>query len=124
MNEQKDQKVLDNLKVLFEQVFKIERSESYRDIFREVYGDDYPEDANPDSFVTLTDLYTIAKSLNVEPGKTILDLGCGRGGPGLWIARETRTNYVGIDLSENAINQAIHRSVDFKIEGTWNRLGY
>ena len=118
MNEQKDQKVLDNLKVLFEQVFKIERSESYRDIFREVYGDDYPEDANPDSFVTLTDLYTIAKSLNVEPGKTILDLGCGRGGPGLWIARETRTNYVGIDLSENAINQAIHRSVDFKIEGT------
>ncbi|NVM46593.1 MAG: hypothetical protein HWN79_16930, partial [Candidatus Lokiarchaeota archaeon] len=56
MNEKKDQKVLDNLKVLFEQVFKKERSESYRDIFREVYGDDYPEDANPDSFVTITDL--------------------------------------------------------------------
>ena len=118
MSEKKDEKVLDNLKVLFEQVFKKERSESYRDIFREVYGDDYPEEANPDSFVTITDLRTIAKNLNVGPEKTFIDLGCGRGGPGLWIARETRANYVGIDLSDNAIRQATQRLVNFKIEGT------
>ena len=36
----------------------------------------------------------------------------------MWIARETKANYVGIDLSENAIKQAIQRSVEFKIEGT------
>lgn len=118
MNEKKDQKVLDNLKVLFEQVFKKERSESYRDIFREVYGDDYPEDANPDSFVTITDLQTIAKKLNISPGKSFIDLGCGRGGPGLWIARETGANYVGIDLSENAIKRAQHRSMDFKMKSS------
>ncbi len=118
MNEKKDEKVLENLKNLFELVFKKEKSESFRDIFREVYGDDYPEEANPDSFVTITDLRTIAKNLNVGRGKTFIDLGCGRGGPGLWIARESRANYVGIDRSENAIKQANHRSVDFKIEGT------
>ena len=73
MSEKKDEKVLENLKVLFEIVFKKERSESYRDIFREVYGDDYPEEANPDSFVTITDLRTIAKNLNVGPGKTFID---------------------------------------------------
>ncbi|MBA7548712.1 2-methoxy-6-polyprenyl-1,4-benzoquinol methylase, mitochondrial [subsurface metagenome] len=116
MSEKKDEKVLENLKVLFEIVFKKERSESYRDIFREVYGDDYPEEANPDSFVTITDLRTIAKNLNVGPGKTFIDLGCGRGGPGLWIARETGANYIGIDLSDNAIRQATQRLVNFKIE--------
>lgn len=118
MSEEKDDKILENLKTLFENVFKKERSESYRDIFREVYGDDYPEDANPDSFVTITDLQTIAKKLNIGPGKSFIDLGCGRGGPGLWIARETGAHYVGIDLSENAIKKAQHRSVDFKMKGS------
>src|SRR5665648_722041 len=108
MSEKKDKKVNDNLKALFEQVFKKERSESYRDIFREVYGDDYPEELNPDSFVTMTDLRTIAKNLKIGPGKSFIDLGCGRGGPGLWITRETGANYIGIDLSENAIKQAQH----------------
>ena len=118
MSEKKNEKVLDNRKALFEQLFKKERSESYRDIFREVYGDDYPEELNPDSFVTMTDLRTIAKNLKIGPGKSFIDLGCGRGGPGLWITRETGANYIGIDLSENAIKQAQHRSADFKIKGT------
>jgi len=43
-------------------------------------------------------------------------LGCGKGGPGLWIAQETGANYVGIDLSENAIKQANQHLGDFKIE--------
>ncbi len=118
MSEKKGDKVLDNRKVLFEQVYKKERSESYRDIFRDVYGDDYPEEINPDSFVTITDLRTIAKNLNIGSEKSFIDLGCGRGGPGLWIARETGANYVGIDFSENAIKQAQDRSRDFKIKGT------
>jgi len=117
MSEEKDEKILEHLKTLFENVFKKERSESFRNIFREVYGSDYPEEANPDSFVTLTDLQAIAKNLNVGAGKTIIDLGCGRGGPGLWIAQETGVNYVGIDLSENAVNQAKQRSINFKIGG-------
>lgn len=116
MSEEKGEKILENLKNIFENVFKKERSESFRNIFREVYGEDYPEEANPDSFVTLTDLQSIAKNLNVGAGKTIIDLGCGRGGPGLWIARETGANYVGIDLSENAIKQANQHLMDFKIE--------
>ncbi len=118
MSEKKEEKVLENLKNLFEGVYNKERSESYRDIFREVYGDDYPEEVNSDSFVTNTDLRTFAKNLNVGPGKTFLDLGCGRGGPGLWIAREIGADYVGIDFSENAIKEAKHRSMDFKIKGT------
>jgi ubiquinone/menaquinone biosynthesis C-methylase UbiE len=118
MSELKDEKVFDNLKSLFEAFFKKERSETFRNIFREVYGDDYPEEAAPDSFVTLTDLHAVVQNLNVKPGNTFVDLGCGRGGPGLWLARETRANYIGIDLSENAIEKANRRLVDFKIDGT------
>jgi len=118
MNKKKEDKALENLKNFFNQIFKKERGESYKDIFREVYGNDYPEEANPDSFVTMTDLLTVVKNLKVGPGKTIIDLGCGRGGPGLWIARETRANYVGIDLSETAIKQATLRKNNFKLNGT------
>jgi ubiquinone/menaquinone biosynthesis C-methylase UbiE len=109
---------MENLKNMFEAFFKKEKSESLRDIFREVYGSDYPEEANPDSFITLTDLRTVVQNLNVGPGKNIIDLGCGRGGPGLWVARETGANYVGIDFSKNAISYAKQRLANLKIEGT------
>jgi len=54
-----------DLKNIFEIIFKKERSESFRDIFREVYRDDYTGETNPDKFVTITDLRTVVKNLNV-----------------------------------------------------------
>ena len=117
MSERKEKIILENLKKMFNLTFQQERSESYRDIFRETYKDDYTEQANPDSFVTLTELQIIAKNLNVEPGKTFIDLGCGRGGPGLWIARETGANYIGIDFAESALEEAKRRALNTKIDG-------
>lgn len=96
-----------NMKFLFEQLYKGYKSESLKNIFREIYGSDYPEEANPDGFITITDLNNFIKYLNISPGDRFIDLGCGRGGPGLWIARRTGANYVGVDLSENAIMSAI-----------------
>ena len=115
MSGRREKIILENLKNLFNLTFQKNRSESYRDIFREVYKEDYPEEANPDSFITNTDLQNIAKNLNVGPGMTFVDLGCGRGGPGLWIAQETGANYLGIDFSENAIEEARHRALTIKI---------
>lgn len=119
MSGRKEKIILENLKKMFNLTFQKARSESYRDIFREVYKDDYPEEANPDSFITNTDLQIIAKNLNVGPGKTFVDLGCGRGGPGLWLAQETGANYIGIDFSENAIEEARRRLFDIKIAGNF-----
>lgn len=73
---------------------------------REVYGSDYPEDARPRSFITLSELRRIARDLGVGPGQAIVDLGCGWGGPGLWVARETGVTLVGIDLSGVGIARA------------------
>ena len=82
-------------------------------ILREVYGDDYPAEADPRSFITLTELRRIALELRVGPGQTIVDLGCGHGGPGLWVARETGAALIGIDLSAAAIDLAPGRAEDF-----------
>jgi SAM-dependent methyltransferase len=84
-----------------------------RRIFQEAYGDDYPADVEPHSHCTYTDLRRIARELQVGPGQTIVDLGCGRGGPGLWVARETGAALVGVDFSSVAVEQAGERPREF-----------
>src|SRR5215207_6751378 len=81
-------------------------------IRREVYGDDYPVEADPRSYVTLTELRAIARDLDVGPNRTVIDLGCGQGGPSLWVARETGADVVGIDLSSVGIKRAEERAVE------------
>ncbi|MFX1388507.1 MAG: class I SAM-dependent methyltransferase [Promethearchaeota archaeon] len=97
--------------------YKQKQSQFIRDIFRKIYGNDYPEELAIDSFVTMTDLKNIVKNLKIKPGETFLDIGCGKAGPGLWIAREMSANYVGIDLSEVAIDLAKKRIPEFGLEG-------
>ena len=84
-------------------------------IRREVYGDEYPEDVDPRSFITRTELRSLADALRVGPGQTFVDLGCGHGGPGLWVARETGAALVGIDLSRLAIASAAQRAAEFGV---------
>ncbi len=92
------------------------KSKIIPEIYREIYGNDYPEELDIDSFVTMTDLRNVANYLKIKPGKTILDIGCGKAGPGLWIAREKDINYVGVDLSEVAIEIARNRVKQFEIK--------
>jgi ubiquinone/menaquinone biosynthesis C-methylase UbiE len=117
MSNERIENIQANMKNLFEQFYRKMKSESLRDIYREVYGSDYPEEADPDGFVSNSDLQNIIDHLNVSSGDIIIDLGCGRGGPGLWISRKTGATYTGIDLSENAIYRASERIKDFRIEG-------
>ena len=48
----------------------------------------------PTSFLTLGLLRHVAQALDLSPGQTLADLGCGRGGPGLWLAREADVSLV------------------------------
>jgi hypothetical protein len=84
----------------------VRRSPTFRRIGREVYDDAFPEEADPFSAVTLTDLRRIARELEVGPVQTCGDLACAAGDPGLWVARETGAALVGVDLSAVAIGQA------------------
>ncbi len=45
----------------------------------------------------------IIKKLNLQPGQTFLDIGCGWGGMAFEIARQSQCGVTGISLSENKI---------------------
>jgi ubiquinone/menaquinone biosynthesis C-methylase UbiE len=79
-------------------------------IYRTAYGDDYPKDANPNAFFSQTTFQRMAASLYLKPGGTLVDLGCGRGGPGLSVARQTGANLIGIDLSSVGVALARERA--------------
>jgi SAM-dependent methyltransferase len=44
-------------------------------------------------------LQRLAGALQIGPGHTVVDLGCGHGGPGLWVAQQLGAHLIGIDLS-------------------------
>jgi hypothetical protein len=70
------------------------QSPTLRRIWATAYREDYPAEAEPHGFVTLTDLRRMAEALALGPHDTFADVGCGRGGPGLWIARQTGASFI------------------------------
>ena len=54
----------------------------------------------------------IAAKMQVEPGDTVLDIGCGWGGMGLYLARVLGANVTGVTLSHDQLGVAIRRSVE------------
>lgn len=80
-------------------------------IYREVYGDDHPEELRPFGFVTRTDLARFADLLALRPGELLVDVGCGRGGPGIALARDAGARLLGLDPVESAVRGARELSV-------------
>jgi SAM-dependent methyltransferase len=97
-------------------------------VWREVLGSEYPVGLDPSSFVTVSELERFARELRVGPGDTFVDLGCGRGGAGLWVAAATGARLVGIDIAEAAVEAARARAramrwaADFRC-GSFERTG-
>ena len=90
-------------------------------LYVEAFGDEFPINAATDGYITRTELRQMAAALQVGPVHKIVDLGCGRGGPGLWIASTTGAALVGIDFSEVALRDACARSREI---GIADRVSY
>lgn len=71
---------------------------------------DLPPQVEPFSFVSADLLRHVAQNLDLWPGQLLADLGCGRGGPGLWLAKQARISLVGVDFSPVAVEQATRRA--------------
>jgi SAM-dependent methyltransferase len=69
----------------------------------ELAAPDLPPQIEPFSFVSVGLLRRVTQALGLSPGQTLVDLGCGRGGPGLWLAREADVSLVGVDFSPVAV---------------------
>ena len=93
------------------------RSDAFRQIYRDAFGDEFAEEADPCGFVTMTDLRNIAEHVNVGEDQTLVDLACGRGGVGMWVARQTGANLIGIDISKVAVEHAAGRTAEFDLDG-------
>ena len=91
----------------------IPNSPTFRRLWHEhAEGLDFPEEFGHISFVTVPQLQRMAAELRLNPGDRLADLGCGLGGPALWMTRETGANLVGIDLSPVAVEEASKRAAE------------
>lgn len=87
------------------------RSPTLRRIWREyVTGPDYPEEFAHISFLTLAHLRALADGLNLGADQLLVDLACGAGGPGLWVAQQSGARLEGRDLSPIAVERARERA--------------
>ena len=76
-----------------------------------------PSQVEPFSFVSVALLRHVGRALGLSPGQRLIDLGCGRGGPGLWLAGEAGVSLVGVDFSPVAVEQAGLRAELFGLAG-------
>jgi len=92
------------------------RSQWMEKIWSEAFGEHYPPGLEHYGYVTQTDLDTIAAMLPCVPGDSILDIGCGKGGPGIKIAQARQLQLNGIDIVAEAVEQAKEFVKGFDLE--------
>ena len=82
------------------------------DCYLEAFGDDALEGADPYSAIALSELRWLCESARMATGQTVVDLGCGRGGPGLVVARWTDVRLIGVDWSIVGVTGAARRAAE------------
>src|SRR5947209_10332898 len=83
----------------------------------QAYGEDYPAEVQPWGMTTWWVLGRCVSGLRIGPGQLLVDLACGRGGPGLWLSRATGADLVGVDWSQVAVDTATARAPAFVPDG-------
>ena len=78
------------------------QTELYAQIRHEALG----EDIGQNSWLTSDEQDRFLEWLDLSPGRTLLDVGCGAGGPALRIAATTGCSVFGIDVHEQAVTTA------------------
>lgn len=94
----------------FEEVFRVPASSVSDRVWAQVLGADYPRGLDAYSFVTVSELARIEQFLGLGPGDTLADLGCGRGGPGSWLASRMGCDLVGVDIAAAAVAESKERA--------------
>lgn len=91
-----------------------ERSQlpAMRDLERDVLGCDY----GGTSWTTRSQAGDIAKSLDLGPGKQLLEIGSGSGWPGIFLGSETGCDVTLLDIPINALKLAAERAVEDELD--------
>ncbi|MFC8429257.1 class I SAM-dependent methyltransferase [Streptomyces sp. NPDC057253] len=86
-------------------------------------GDEYPEEVAAASSCDWPLLELMATRLRMHPLQFLVDVGCGTGGIGLWLARALALRLDGLDISPVAIEHATTRRVHFAVPATFRVAG-
>ena len=89
------------------------QTELYANIRRDSFG----EDIGQNSWLTADEQDRFLRWLDLGPGKNLLDVACGAGGPALRIAALTGCSVAGIDVHEDAIAAANSLAADRELTG-------
>ena len=90
----------------FDRVFAaLSASRSYREAMRAATPE-LPEWLIPFNGIGGGELARIAREIRVGEGDSFVDLACGTGGAGIWIAEQTGSALVGVDFSAAAVEAA------------------
>ena len=101
----------------FDEAFAhVSASRSLNALFDQALGP-FPPHVEPYSFVTRAGLERVFAELQLEPDDHLVDFGCGRGGIGLWFARESGARLTGVDFSPIAVAEAERRAGLFVADG-------
>ncbi|MFD5814792.1 class I SAM-dependent methyltransferase [Streptomyces sp. NPDC127038] len=79
-----------------------------------------PAGLGPFSFLCTGLVHHISEQLALRQGQVLADLGCGPGGPGLWLAGQAQAVLTGIDFSAVAVAAARNRAAQLPVSATFS----
>ena len=107
------------------------RSRTFNEIWRaNAYGGNFPEEFAHIGFLSLGEAGRLVDLLELEARNMLVDIACGTGGPGLWVASQTGAFLIGVDPSPAGLAAA--RALASRVElidlarfqeGTFQRSG-
>ena len=95
---------------VFNEVFASPASVVQSRVWAAVFQDEYPAEVEPYSFTSRSELARFADEIRLAPRELLVDIGAGRGGPGLWVAAVTHASYLAVDIASTALSEVITRA--------------
>jgi SAM-dependent methyltransferase len=87
------------------------RGETFNRLWRaNAYQGDFPEEFAHIGFLTVPEAQRMRELLHIGPGDVVVDLACGAGGPGLWMAAQSGASLIGVDPSTAGLAAARARA--------------
>ena len=80
-------------------------SRTFSDLMAAAMGEEHPRELGPYSWISRSELAVMADVVRAT-GTRLVDVGCGRGGPGLWVAAETGAHLTGVDIARAGLDAA------------------
>jgi cyclopropane fatty-acyl-phospholipid synthase-like methyltransferase len=98
----------DEAREVFSERYAIERAEVNRRVERQVIGGDW----GANGYTTMAQADELGALVRLDASMRLLDLGAGRGWPGLYLAKTTGCSVVLVDLPLEGISTALRRARD------------